>query len=140
MCVCVCVCMRALCVCLCVRACTLCVCVCVCVCVFLCTDPTPTLLELKTMLGEDGTPLNIIEKVAAGDYMTFGMCLLQDKNGDEIEIIENDHRHKGAKAVTQAIIRKWLKSGGRTCTYEHLIGCLKQSGLYAIAGDIYENY
>ena len=85
------------------------------------------------MQGTDGTPLNIIERVAAGDYMTFGMCLLQDVNGDEVEIIENDHRHRGAEAITQAIIQKWLKSGRPTCTYEHLIACLNQSRLGALA-------
>ena len=84
----------------------------------------------------DGSPLRIIETVAAGDYMTFGMCLLQDENGDEVEIMETNHRHKGAEFITHAIIRKWLKSGGPTCTYEHLIDCLNQSGLGALAEDI----
>ena len=97
----------------------MCVCVCVCVCVFdfFCTDTPPTLLDLIGMKGADGTPLNIIERVAAGDYMIFGVCLFQDKNGDELEIIENDRR--SAKAITQAIIRKWLKNGGPTFTYQH---------------------
>ena len=44
----------------------------------------PTLLELKTMKGADGKPLRIVQTIAAGDYMTFGMCLLQDENGDEV--------------------------------------------------------
>ena len=111
---------------------------CVYVCDFFYTEATPTLLELKKMQGTDGTPLRIIERVAAGDYMIFGVCLLQDKNGDELEIIENDHR--SAKAITQAIIRKWLKNGRPTCTYQHLIECLKQSGLGALAGDIANNF
>ena len=51
-------------------------------CTFFSTDATPTLLVLKTMKGADGKPLKIIETVAAGDYMTFGMCLLKDENGD----------------------------------------------------------
>ena len=92
------------------------------------------------MKGTDGTPLSIIETVAAGDYVTFGMCLLHDENGDEVEIIENDHRHKGAEAITQAIIRKWVKIGAPTCTYEHLIECLNQSKLGALAKHIAENY
>ena len=91
------------------------------------------------MEGTDSTPLNIIETVAAGDYTTFGMCLLQDENGDEVEIIENDCKNKGAKAITQAIIRKWLKSGGPTCTYEHLIKCLNKSGLGALAKLVADN-
>ena len=90
------------------------------------------------MKGADGSPLNIIERVAAGDFMTFGMCLLQDKNGDKVEIIETDYRHKGAETVTEAIIQKWLKSGRPT--YEHLTKCLNQSGLGALAKFIAENY
>ena len=92
------------------------------------------------MKGPDGTLLRIIETVAASDYLTFGMCLLHDENGDKVEIIENDHRHKGAEAITQAIIRKWLKSGGPTCTYQHLIKCLNQSGLGALANLIADNH
>ena len=90
------------------------------------------------MKGADGSPMNIIERVAAGDFMTFGMCLLQDKNGDKAEIIETDYRHKGAEAVTEAIIQKWLKSGRPT--YEHLTKCLNQSGLGTLAKLIAENY
>ena len=82
-----------------------------CVCGFFCTDATPTLLELKTMEETDGTPLNIIERVAAGDYMTFGMCLLQDVNGDKVESIKRDR------------------------TYEHLIKCLNKSKLGTLIAD-----
>ena len=89
----------------------------------------------------DGTPLNIIEKVAAGDHMTFGMHLLQDENGDEVELIKRNYRQEGIECITQAIIRKWLTSGGpnRICTYQYLIECLNQSGLNALAEEIAEN-
>ena len=90
------------------------------------------------MKGADGSPLNIIKRVAAGNYTTFGMCLLQDVNGDKVKIIETDYRHKGAEAVTEAIIQKWLKSGRPT--YEHLTKCLNQSGLGTLAKLIAENY
>ena len=89
------------------------------------------------MKGADSTPLRIIETVAASDFTTFGMCLLQNKNRDKVEIIERDYRHKGAEAVTEAIIQKWLKSGE---PYEHLIKCLNQSGLGALTKLIAENY
>ena len=88
------------------------------------------------MQGTDGTPLNIIKKVAADDYTTFGMCLLQDVNGDQIDIIENNLRHEGAEAITHVIIQKWAKGGGPTCTYQHLIECLRLSGLGALAEEI----
>ena len=48
-----------------------------------------------------------------------------------------DHKHKGAEGVTQAIIKKWLTSGAApTRTYQHLIDCLRQSELGALAEQI----
>ena len=107
-------------------------------CITTATDKngTPTLLKLKTMKGADGKPLKIIETVAGGDYMTFGMCLLQDENGEQVGLIERDHISKGAEAVTRTIIQKWLTSGAPTCTYQHLIKCLRQSELGALAEKI----
>ena len=46
----------------------------------------------------------------AHDYTTFGMCLLQDENGEEVALIEKDHISKGAENITQAILQKWLTS------------------------------
>ena len=88
------------------------------------------------MKGADGKPLKIIDKVSGGDYVTFGMCLLQDENCDKVELIEKDHKHKGAEGVTQAIIKTWLKSDSPTRTYQHLIECLRQSELGALAEQI----
>ena len=85
----------------------------------------------------DGKPLKIIETVAAGDYMTFGMCLLQDENGEQVILTKRDHINKGAKDITEAIIQKWLTSGAAPIrTYQHLIECLRQSELGALAEQI----
>ena len=112
----------------------------VCICEFVhafCTDATPTLLKLKTMKRADGKPLKIIDKVSGGDYMTFGMCLLQDENGEQVGLIERDQINKGAEAVTRTIIQKWLTSGAApTRTYQHLIECLRLSELGALAEKI----
>ena len=51
----------------------------------------PTLLKLKTTKGADGISLRIIQTIAAHDYTTFGMCLLQDENGEEVELIKKNH-------------------------------------------------
>ena len=99
------------------------------------TDSTPTLIMLKTMKGAGGN-LKIIETVAAGDYVTFGMFLLQDENGDRVDLIKDDHIHDGAVSVTLAILKKWLTSGAPTCTFKHLIKCLEQSELGALANKI----
>ena len=94
----------------------------------------PTLLKLKTMKGADGRPLKIVQTIASHDYTTFGMCLLQDENGQEVDLIEKDNMGKGAESVTRAIIQKWLENGDKsTLTYQHLIECLRQSELGALA-------
>ena len=86
------------------------------------------------MEGTNGEPLKIITTIAAGNYMTFGMFLLQDKNGVEVGVINKDH--EGAESITEAILKKWLIGGGPTCTYQHLIECLKNSSLGALADNI----
>ena len=58
---------------------------------------TPTLLKLKTMKRADGKPLKIVQTVAAHDYATFGMCLLQDENGEEVALLKKNHIHDGAE-------------------------------------------
>ena len=93
----------------------------------------PTLLKLKTMKGADGKPLKIVQKIAAHDYTTFGMCLLKDENGEDVALIEKDHINKGSESVTQAFLQKWLTSDAPTRTYQHLIECLRQSELGALA-------
>lgn len=83
----------------------------------------------------DGEPLRIIESIAASDYKTFGMFLLQDENGVAVSLIEKDHINKGLGAgdITRAILQKWLTSSALTHTYQHLIACLRQSGLGVLA-------
>ena len=85
------------------------------------------------MKGVDGKPLKIVQKVAAHDYKTFGMCLLQDENGEDVALLKKNHIHDGAESVTEAILHKWLTSDAPTRTYQHLIECLRQSELGALA-------
>ena len=104
----------------------------------MCVGATPTLLDLMAMKGADGEPLRVIETIAAGNYKKFGMYLLQDKNGTMVDLIEKDHIIRGAASVTQAILQKWLTSDAPTRTYQHLIECLRQSELGALA-ELIEN-
>ena len=82
------------------------------------------------MKGADGKSLKVIQTVAAGNYKMFGMFLLQDKNGEEVALIEKDHIIKGAQSVTEVILQKWLTSDAPTRTYQHLIECLRQCELH----------
>ena len=85
------------------------------------------------MKGADGEPLRVIETIAAGNYKMFGMYLLQDKNGTMVALLKKNHIHDGAESVTEAILEKWLTSDAPTRTYQHLIECLRQSELGALA-------
>ena len=85
------------------------------------------------MKGADGKPLKIIKTIAVHDYTTFGMYLLHDENGDEVALLKRNHIHDGAESITQAILQKWLTSDAPTRTYQHLIECLRQSELGALA-------
>ena len=97
----------------------------------------PTLLKLKKMKGADGKPLKIVQTIAAHDYKTFGMYLLQDENGVAVALLKKNHTQDGAESVTEAIIQKWLTNGDEsTCTYQHLIECLRQSELGALADQL----
>ena len=85
------------------------------------------------MKGADGRSLRVIETIAASNYKTFGMYLLRDDNGAMVDLVEKDHIIKGAASVTEAILQKWLTSDAPTRTYQHLIECLRQSELGALA-------
>ena len=102
-------------------------------------DDKPTLLNLMKMKKKDGiSDLKIIETVAGNYTESFGMFLLHDENGSEVEVLETDNAHKGAEAVVKVIIKTWLRKGSpdAPCTYEHLEQCLRDTGLGALADDL----
>ena len=89
------------------------------------------------MKGRDG-PLNVIQRIAA-HYYIFGIHLLQDDNGEKVDLIMSNHIHEGAEDVTRAILKEWLRDRPEhTRTYGHLIKCLRESELGALADDIAE--
>ena len=89
------------------------------------------------MKGVDDTPLRVIETIAAGNYKKFGMYLLRDDNGAMVNLVKKNHIHDGAESVTEAILEKWLTSDAPTRTYQHLIECLRQSELGALAEQLH---
>ena len=90
------------------------------------------------MKKKDGSDLKFIETIAGNYTTSFGMFLLRDENGLEVEVIETDNAHKHAVGVINAIIKKWLTKGSPAapCTYEHLIQCLREAGLGTLAEDL----
>ena len=86
------------------------------------------------MSGMDG--MNVIQKIATGDYETFGIHLLQDENGKKVDLIKRNNRHEAAEGITRAILREWLNNGPKL-SYDHLMECLRKSGLGPLADDIH---
>ena len=99
----------------------------------MCVGATPTLLDLMAMKGADGEPMRVIQTIAAGNYKMFGMYLLKDKNETMVDVLKKNHIHDGVESVTKEILKKWLTSDAPTRTYQHLIQCLRQSELGALA-------
>ena len=97
-------------------------------------DATPTILELDGMEGADGNSLGIIEKIAAGNYERFGIHLLRDANGTRVKLLMRNNNDP--ENVTWKILQQWLESDAAPRTYQHLMKCLKRSGLSALAVSI----
>ena len=83
----------------------------------------PELLDLKV-------PLRVRDK-----YQEFGIILLQDNTGDEIAVIENNCRGD-AKKITLEILRKWVRGGGMSVTWESLVTALRKCELLLLADQI----
>ena len=84
------------------------------------------------MKEKDGKNLDFIARIAPR-YFEFGVVLLQDYSGAEMEAIRIDNQSGGPQAITQAILRRWLRDGGNTCTYSHLISCMWDVGMGTLA-------
>ena len=88
------------------------------------------------MKGPDG--LSVINTIAAGDYETFGMCLLNDDNGVQVQLLT-----KGLDKVKaiDAILKQWLTgtipdTNPYPRTYRHLVECLKDAEMGGLAEHI----
>ena len=92
-------------------------------------DDEPTIARLKDIKNRDG--LNVIDTIAANDYRSFGLRLLEDDNGKKIGLIEKDNKANGCSSVVEKILQEWLEQ--KNATYRRLIDCLRESGMGAFA-------
>ena len=93
-------------------------------------------MNLSSMVGKDGQPVKIIQRIAAGNRKDFGMYLLNDENMRAVDVLEACHIHEGPEGIAEAIIKKWLENDSTPHTYEHLIDSVRKCGLGALAEDI----
>ena len=71
-------------------------------------------------------------------YKVWNKCLLQDEYGEEIRLIKRNI-NKGAESITRTIYHTEMADkcmahlATYTCTYQHLMECLRQSELGVLA-------
>ena len=73
----------------------------------------PKLLDLRV-------PLLVSDK-----YHSFGIMLLDDKQGDKMAIIK-DECHGRPERITIEVLTRWLQGGGMAVTWESLSVALRQ--------------
>ena len=88
------------------------------------------------MKGPDG--LSVTNTIAANNFKTFGMYLLNDDNGVQVQLLT-----KGLDYVkaTDAILKQWLTgtiadTNPYPRTYRHLVECLKDAEMGGLAEHI----
>ena len=81
--------------------------------------------------------LTLLAFVSSISYEAFGKGILQDENGEKVDLIKKNNRQEGAEGITQVLLQEWLRDGPEhTRTYDHLMECLRESGLGTLADDI----
>ena len=79
--------------------------------------------------------MRIIEQIGV-DYLGFGMCLLDDSDGNRVKVIET-FRHCHPDSILFDILQDWLKGRGRRPeTWSTLLECLRNIRLHALADNL----
>ena len=68
-------------------------------------------------------------------FETFGVFLLNDKDGDRMAIIKEESRGRPIN-ITMEVLREWLAGKGVEVSWESLISTLRNSKLPLIAEQI----
>ena len=104
-----------------------------CTCTTLNVGDRPTLLELERLKKKDKSSLNLIIRIVP-HVDRFGRNLLEDPDGSIVQVIRIDNVHKGEQAIAIAILSRWISRGGDTCTYKHLIECIRDVDTDGVLG------
>ena len=99
-------------------------------------DDRPDLLKLVNLPSKSGN-INIAEQIGT-NYFLFGVLLLNDKTGVEINAIATKHR-EDAEQINLQILRLWIGGKGKPLSWDTLINVLKAIGLNTLAGDIQDS-
>ena len=103
---------------------------------FLTADERPDLPKLLNFPSKSGN-ISIPQQVGA-QYFTFGVVLLNDKTGAEVNAIATQYRGN-AQQINFEILRLWIGGKGKPLSWDALIDVLKAIGLNTLAGDIQDS-
>ena len=97
-------------------------------------DERPNLPNLLNFPGKSGKYINIPKQIGT-KYLIFGVLLLNDKTGAEVDAIIQ-HHHEKATQINLEILRLWIGGKGQPLSWDTLISVLNSSGLRILASDI----
>jgi len=97
------------------------------------TGGVPTLRELISFPVAGGK-VDLASKIGA-EYYDFGVLLLEDDNGDEVDAIVKEFKGN-AKDINRRILKLWLNGKGQPVTWSTLVGVLKDIQLNQLAKQI----
>ena len=85
---------------------------------------------------KSGSSINIPRQIGT-KYFQFGIQLLNDETGAEIEAIVSKYREE-AEEINLKILRLWIGGKGKPLDWDNLIQVLRAIGLGTFANDIWE--
>ena len=83
---------------------------------------------------KSGCHINIPQQIGT-KYFQFGIQLLNDETGEEIEAIVSKYR-EDAEEINLKILRLWMRGKGKPLDWDNLIQVLETIGLGNLASDI----
>lgn len=90
-------------------------------------------MEMINFKGKKRT-INIPEEIS-DEYYSFGIFLLNDKDGHQVRTIRHNHRDD-LEEVNIEILEHWLREGGSQVTWRTLVQTLKDMKLNRLASEI----
>jgi len=93
--------------------------------------------NLLTFPVKSGSDINIPQQIGT-NYFSFGVLLLNDETGAEVNAITTQYRDN-AQQINLEILRMWIGGKGQPLSWDTLIDVLKATGLNTLAGDIQDS-
>ena len=78
-----------------------------------------------------GDTINILNEIS-DNYYDFGILLLKDDRGKEMNGLVHKHR-SDPKPILREIVRLWLEGKGQPVSWQALVNTIRDIGLTALA-------